>query len=91
MMAMSIKNPEVERLARELAEALGETKTEAIRKALLERRQRLAFRLAPRDRAAEMRRFLEQEIWPTIPDDQRGRRLGREEEDAILGYGPEGV
>jgi len=90
-MAMSIKNKEVERLAAEIAKLTGETKTEAIRKALLERKQRLAFRETPRDRTAEFIRFLEREIWPKIPEDQRGRRLTREEEDEILGYGPDGV
>jgi hypothetical protein len=30
-------------------------------------------------------------MWPTIPAAERGRRLTREEEDAILGYGPEGA
>ncbi len=42
-------------------------------------------------RGARLNRFLEQEVWPTIPEDQRGRALTRAEEDAILGYGPEGV
>jgi len=90
-MAMSIKNKEVERLAAELARLTGETKTEAIRKALLERKQRLALRESPRDRAARLRRFLETEVWPMVPPDQLGRRLTREEEDEILGYGPDGV
>ena len=36
-MALSIKDPETDRLARELAAATGETMTEAIRNALAER------------------------------------------------------
>jgi prevent-host-death family protein len=43
------------------------------------------------DRAARIQRFLEQEVWPLVPEAERGRRLSREEEDAILGYGSEGV
>ena len=43
------------------------------------------------DRAERIRRFLEQEVWPQVPEAERGRRLSREEEDAILGYGSEGV
>ena len=39
-MAISIKDPETDRLARALAEATGETLTEAIRRALLERLER---------------------------------------------------
>lgn len=43
------------------------------------------------DRAARLRRFLEQEVWPILPADQAGRTLTREEEDRILGYGPHGA
>lgn len=43
------------------------------------------------DRGARLRRFLEQEVWPLIPDAQRGHPLTRAEEDAILGYGPQGA
>jgi Rv0623-like transcription factor len=38
IMALNIKNPEVERLAQEVASLAKETKTEAIRRALMERR-----------------------------------------------------
>ena len=40
-MALNIKNPEVERLATEVAQLARETKTEAIRRALEERKARL--------------------------------------------------
>lgn len=43
-MGLNIKNQEVEYLARQVADATGETKTEAIRKALMERRDRLGLR-----------------------------------------------
>jgi hypothetical protein len=42
-MALSIKDPEVERLAEEVAELAGETTAEAVRKALSERRDRLSL------------------------------------------------
>jgi antitoxin VapB len=90
-MALNIKNEEAERLAAEVARMTGETKTEAIRRALAERRQRLVYRLNPDDREARVLRFLEREVWPRIPDDQLGRRLSRAEEDEILGYGPTGT
>jgi antitoxin VapB len=57
-MPLKIKNPEVERLVDEVAKVTGESKTEAVRKALEERRERLAFQLPPRDRRAEVLRFL---------------------------------
>lgn len=90
-MSLNIKNPAVERLADEVARLTGESKTEAIRKALEERRARLNFRLTDDNREARLRRFLEQELWPIVPVDQLERKLSRDEEEAILGYGPEGV
>lgn len=90
-MALNIKNDEVERLATEVARITGESKTEAIRRALAERRQRLAYRVSPSGRHTRALRFLEYEVWPRIPPDQLGRRLSRDEEDEILGYGPEGT
>jgi antitoxin VapB len=90
-MALNIKNAEVERLAAEVARMTGESKTEAIRRALAERRQRLTYRISPGNRETHALRFLEREIWPRIPAEQLGRRLSRSEEDQILGYGPEGV
>lgn len=89
-MALNIKNDEVERLAAELARLTGESKTEAIRRALDERRRRLKS-ATPRARRARVLRFLEEKVWQGLAPRERGRRLSREEEDAILGYGPEGV
>ena len=43
------------------------------------------------DCAGRLRRLLEQEVWPRLPADQVGRVLTREEEDAVLGYGPHGT
>jgi antitoxin VapB len=89
-MALNIKNDEVERLAREVADVMGETKTEAIRRALSERRDRVGTSVGEKP-AARLSRYLEEELWPTIPEHERGRRLSRVEEDEILGYGQEGV
>lgn len=89
-MALNIKNVEVERLAAEVARLTGESKTEAIRRALDERRRRLKA-VSTTDRRAKVLRFLEKKVWPTLPTDQLGRRLSRAEEDEILGYGPGGV
>jgi antitoxin VapB len=89
-MALNIKNAEVERLASEVARLTGESKTEAIRRALDERRRRL--KVASNDeRRRRVVRFLEKKVWPTLPKGQLGRRLTRAEEDEILGYGPGGV
>jgi antitoxin VapB len=90
-MALNLKNDEVESLATEVARLAGETKTEAIRVALAERRARLRLRAAGGAAQQRVQRFLEEEVWPTVPPDQLGRRLTAEEEDAILGYGPDGT
>jgi antitoxin VapB len=89
-MALNLKNPDVERLAAEVARLTGESKTEAIRRALEERWQRLKGTSSVRRRARVLA-LLRAKVWPTIPAAQRGRRLTREEEDEILGYGPEGA
>jgi antitoxin VapB len=90
-MALNIKNIEVEKLAAEVANLTGETKTEAIGKALLERKTRLAFQVKERNRKEKMITFLESEIWPSIPPDMIGKGLSRKEEDRVLGYGREGI
>ncbi len=89
-MALNLKNADVERLAAEVAELAHETKTEAIRRALVERRARLQARSARPGGGKCLREYLEQEVWPMIPTGELGRVLSREEEDQILGYGPEG-
>jgi antitoxin VapB len=90
-MALNIKSPEVEELVEAVAAMTGESKTEAVRRSLAERRERLSLQHARRERGRDFMRYLEEEVWPKAPPSQLGRRLTREEEDEILGYGPEGV
>jgi antitoxin VapB len=90
-MALRIKSPDVERLAEALAAMTGESKTEVVRRALAERFERLSLQRARRERGSDFLRYLAEEIWPKAPPGQLGRHLSREEEDEILGYGPEGV
>ena len=91
-MALNIKDPETEQLAREVAELTGESKTAAVRTALRERKERLAFgRRTPEQRERALREWLERDVWPTIPPDVRGKPLTREEEEELLGYGEHGA
>lgn len=90
-MALNIKNQEVERLVNEVAHLAGESKTEAVRRALEERRLRLTLRVVDDDRAGRLRRFLENEVWPRVPERELGRRMSRSEEDDLLGYGEMGA
>jgi antitoxin VapB len=91
-MALNIDDADTERLAAEVAELAGESKTRAVKVALQERKQRLE-KLQPNvDPVTDLRRFLEEEIWPHIPPEERGKLpLTKEEREEILGYGPNGV
>jgi antitoxin VapB len=90
-LALNIKNQEVEALATEVARMTGESKTEAIRKALAERRQRLVRESGLPARAERLRRFFEEEIWAVLPPGERGRPMSKQELEEILGYGEDGV
>lgn len=90
-MALNLKNREVETMASEIAKMTGESKTEAIRVALAERRERLLRQAGPSARAERLRRFFQEEIWPVVPAAQRARPVTRREREQILGYGEEGV
>lgn len=90
-MALNIRNAIVERLIGEIVAMTGESKTEAVRRALEERRQRLAFHVVASTRAQRLKALLETEIWPQVPAPERGRRLRKEEEEELLGFGGEGV
>jgi antitoxin VapB len=89
-MALNIKNAEVEQLAADVARMARETKTEAIRRALEDRKARLAFKASPQDRVRQAQDYLKKEVWPHIPSTARGKRVTKREREAILGIGPRG-
>lgn len=89
-MALNIKNDDVERLVEEVVDITGETKTEAVRRALEERRARLGGGVH-RSKRQRWIDFLEHDVWPTIPAAELGRQLTKEEIEAILGYGESGA
>ena len=82
-MALSIKNDEAERLARQVAHETGESLTEAIQKALQERWERLKVRRRSPTLAGQIDDLLRRvDALPTIdsrPDDE------------ILGYDEHGM
>lgn len=78
-MPLTIRNREVKRLASEVARLTGETKTEAVRKAL---ELRLA-ELTRKRRSDRVLRFLEEEVWPQIPPELLGRGVSKEETDEL--------
>jgi len=90
-MALNIKNAEVESLAAELARLAGETKTEAIRRSLAGRKQRLLVNRVRAGKGERLRSLLEERIWPEIPRRLLGKSISGQERERILGYGPAGV
>jgi antitoxin VapB len=89
-MGLNIKNEEVERLAADVADLAGESKTEAVRRALIERKERLELAGAVPDDET-MLALLERDIWSRLPKGVRGVTISKREREEILGYGPEGV
>ena len=89
-MALNLKSPEVDRLATEIAALTRESKTEAVRKALEERKARLTATTRFQKRSQRAASVLN-EFRAQFPQELLGKRLSRDEEDDILGYGPEGV
>jgi len=90
-MALNIKDTETEKLAAEVAEMTGKTKEDAVRDALREKKERLEMRSGRKGRPRSMQEWLEKEIWPRIPEEERGKPLSKAEVEEMLGFGPEGV
>jgi len=94
-MALNIKDEETVRLAAEVAELAGESKTAAVREALKLRKDRLELESGGTGRsrrAEDLLRFLETQIWPQIPEELRGGPpMTKAEKEELLGYGPGGV
>ena len=92
-MALNIKDSETEELVAEIASQTGESKTGAVRQALRERRDRLALQSRHgRKNPQSLRRWLETEIWPQVPDELLDQKpISKAEREDILGYGEDGV
>ncbi len=87
-MAICIKDSGMIRLATQLAALTGESKTEAIRKALDERLDRLSRVSSHRMRRAELVRVLGCKVPAMIRAGSRRRGLTPEEVQELLAYGP---
>jgi antitoxin VapB len=82
-MALSIKNPETERLARELARVTGESLTEAVTEALRDRLVRETGRGRDPTLLEDIRRIQEEVARLPVLDDRSP--------DEILGYDENGL
>jgi hypothetical protein len=88
-MTLRIDDPETVKLAVETAGLTGESEAEAIRAALEERRARLRPKPPRRRPSMGLHEWLEREVWPLIPEQERDRPpMTKAERAQILGYGP---
>ncbi len=82
-MALNIRNPETEELAETLAKLTGETKTQAVTKALRDRLERVRRRLSGRRLADELDEIALHSASLPVLDDR--------DADEILGYDESGL
>ena len=82
-MALSIKNPETERLARQVAEATGESITEAIQKSLQERMEHLHKR--------RQQKHVETRLEEIVKRVRALPVLDNRSPDEIIGYDEHGI
>ena len=82
-MALNIRNPEAEKLAAELAKATGESKTEAVTKALRDRLTRVRLERRNKRLADELEEIAEHCASLPVLDDRRA--------EEILGYDESGL
>jgi len=85
---MSIKNPELEQLAYQLSRLTSSSKTEVIRQALKEKKERLTA-IQGLDRKQRLLSYLENRVWPSLPK-SASRRWTKAQEARALGYGKHG-
>ena len=89
--ALNIKDPVAEQLAAEVAALTGQSKTGAVRTALRRHHDELTAASVAEIRRTRVRRFLVDEAWPQVPVEVRTTPMTKDEREAVLGYGPEGV
>lgn len=80
-MPITINEPELERLVHEIAAELQLNEAEALTSIIRDHADYLKRRGA-------VMNWLQNDVWPNIPSEVRGKRITREEKAEILGYGP---
>lgn len=91
-MTLNIEDTETEKLAAEIADMTGDTKTGAVREALREKKKRLEMRSGGERPKRDLREFLEREIWPLLPQEELDQPpMSKKEVEDLLGYGEDGL
>ena len=86
LMAISLRNAQLDQLLDQVTKITGEKKTEAIIQALEERLLRLKTAPVGKKTAGKLEEYLREAIWPSIPERVLGRKTTKAEEEKILGY-----
>ena len=81
MRQVNLKSDRVALLLEQLTQRTGETKVEAVTKALEERLRELEAK----DRAARTLTWLRTTVWPNL-ETQRGQAPSKEEQEELLGF-----
>ena len=82
MRQVNLKSERVATLLEQITEQTGESKVDAVAKALEGRLQELAAG----DRAARTLEWLQTAVWSNLPEVQRGHAPSKEEQEDLLGF-----
>ena len=82
MRQINLKSDRVATLLEQITQRTGETKIDAVTKALEERLQELEAK----DRAARTLTWLKTTVWPNLPETERGKAPSKEEQEELLGF-----
>lgn len=82
-MALQIDDPQLVKEILAESERGKISPEEVVRRALAESRKQA------KERYEAITKYLEDKVWSHIPPEQLGKRLSKQEEEALLGYGPD--
>ena len=82
MKQINLKSDRVASLLEQLTRQTGETKVDAVSRALEERLQELKAK----DRSERTLTWLETAVWPNFTEAQRGHAPTKEEQEELLGF-----
>ena len=82
MKQVNLKSERVAALLEQVTQQTGETKVDAVAKALEERLRKLG----EVDHAALTLAWLEATVWPNLPQTQRGHAPSKQEQEELLGF-----
>lgn len=85
-MPFYIEDDVIEMLLNDVVKITGETKAEAVHRALEERYKRLVLISDRKKDTDRLLKFLQEEVWPQIPSKIRKTNISKAEVETILGF-----